>query len=569
MKKLRLLPVVVSLLMMSTFIFMSVATTPANIDPGDTFVYKVSTWDVPWEELIPAEEAPFDLADFVLDLSGSTLGIKVMDTYSNGYYMLDLYVVLGKTIVIPLPEDTDPQIIDIFGTEFQLTEGVGIGLGSFPGSDMTELLAGTEDSFGLPFYLNPNSWSDYQTELEALGSTDATVTVTNEAGSDFEFDMSGTTSDGVDISLTVAWFREGDNAGVFKSITGTVDGDLTGDGTSNHLGIGLSFDSKQVNVLPTEVRNLNDMVLSFTTADFTHSVTGFSAAVSDQIDDSLVYAADTVTDLDGMDVIKFDVEEVSGCYYNTRIEVYNPESEMMEEVVEELWWNGFTGQPVMDQSEYMMIMLPYTPWTTSIALIPNLAPGITPDWDMWAASTISISQVNEIVEKSLEAFFKEEEVKDMGLDLNTLDSVYQLRESGNINFFYGETKLDLDWNAGQMEGATAAGIPADAKLAVDLTASSWLAYTKDGLLAGAGVELSATVEAVNIPADAGATETGTIALDVNIVLQSDLVSSIPDPEDADPVAGGNAGGGDLIPGFEFITSLMVITTVVAVIKKKR
>ena len=41
-----------------------------------------------------------------------------------------------------------------------------------------------------------------------------------------------------------------------------------------------------------------------------------------------------------MDVLKFDVEDVSGCYYDTRIEIYNPETEMLEEMVEELWWNG-------------------------------------------------------------------------------------------------------------------------------------------------------------------------------------------------------------------------------------
>ena len=167
------------------------------------------------------------------------------------------------------------------------------------------------------------------------------------------------------------------------------------------------------------------------------------------------------------------------------------------------------------------------------------------------------------------AFFKEEEVRDLGLDLNTLDSIYQLRESGNTMFFYSESKLDLVWDVGGMEGASEAGIPSSAKLSVELTSNSWLAYTKDGLLAGAGVELSVVVDAVDIPADAGATETGSITLDVNIVLQSDLVGTIPDPEDADPVAGGNVGGGDLIPGFEFITSLMVITTIVVLIRRKR
>ena len=102
MKKLRVLSV--AMLMLSSVFLLSVdASVPTNILPGDTFTYTVSTWDVPWDELISPTEAPFDLADLVFDLSGSTLGVKVMDTYSNGYYLLDFYVVLGKAIEIPLP----------------------------------------------------------------------------------------------------------------------------------------------------------------------------------------------------------------------------------------------------------------------------------------------------------------------------------------------------------------------------------------------------------------------------------------------------------------------------------
>ncbi|MHA2108706.1 MAG: hypothetical protein ACW99R_13425 [Candidatus Hodarchaeales archaeon] len=570
MKRLRILAVAVSLLMMSTFIFLSIsATTPANIDPGDTFTYNVSTWDVPWAELIPPEEAPFDLADFVFDLSGSTLGVKVMDTYANGFYMLDFYVVLGKTIEIPLPDDTDPQILDIFGTSFTLDEGVGIGFGSLPGSDMTELIAGTEDVGAIPFYLNPASWDTYQTELEALGSADATVTVTNTAGSDFMFSISGTTDDGVDIVLSVTWFREGDNAGVFKSITGTVDGDITGDGTSNHLGIALTFDKKEVKLLPQEVRSLNDLVLSLSTADMTYSVNGLSTSVNAEVSAQLAAAEAYIAAFEGVDVIKFDVEEVTGCYYKTRIEAYNPDTDMLEEVVEELWWNGFTGFPVAEYDDYILSDLPYTQWSPSIALIPLFAPGITPDWDMWAASTTSISEINEIVEKSVETFFKEEEVKDLGLDLNSLDSLYQLRQSGDTMFFYSESKLDIVWNAGQMEGAAEAGVKSTTKLSVVYSSNNWIAYTRAGLLAGAGVEVSIDVSATDIPSEGGAYETGSISLDVNLALQSDQVSSIPDPEAADPVAGGDAGDGGLIPGFEFISSLMVMTTSVVLIKRKK
>ena len=573
MKTIRKFSVVLSILVLCSFYFQTVdATLPANIAPGDTFIYSVNTWDVPWGELIPPEEAPFDLAEFVFDLSGSTLGVKVMDTYSNGYYMLDFYVELGKSIVIPLPtDDVDPMVTDIFGTEFILEKGVGLAFGSLPGSDMTELIAGTEESFALPFYLNPTAWSDYETELEALGEDpDVTVTVTNEVGSDFAVSVSGTTEESVDITLAASYFREGENAGIFKSISGEVDGDVTGDGTSNHLEVALEFSEKQVNPLPSHTINKNDLVLKLSTAEMDYTVDGFSTSLRSEINSGLAAIQAFVETYEGLDVIKFDVEDVTGCYYNTRIEVLNPETDIMEEAVEELWWNGFTGMPVTDQTGD----IPYTSWTPSFGIIPFFAPGITPDWDMWSGPTRTISEINEIVEKALEAFFDEEEVKDLGLDLQAFDSVYQLRESGDIMFFYSEGKVNLDWNADQMEGATEAGIKTTATLSLEISSNSWLAYSKAGLLAGAGGEVSASITATDIPwgsmiEGGSAEETGSIVFSANLELQSDQVSSIPDPEVADPVAGGDPPGGGLTPGFEYISPLLVLTAAVVLLRKRK
>jgi hypothetical protein len=579
MKKLPVLSVVALILMLSTIFFLSVdATTPVNIDPGDTFLYTVDTWDVPWEELIPPTEVPFDLANFVCDLSGSTVGVKIMDTYANGDYVLDFYLILGNKIEIPLPDDT--SVI--------LEKGAGMGLGSFPGSDMLELIAGTRDEFGLPFYLNPGEWSAYQTELEALESAETTVTITNTDGSDFEFFISVQTGDGVDLLLSATWYREGEYAGVVKSISGSADGDLTGDGVSNHIDFALTFDKREQRILPNAIRNLDDMVLSLTTSEFAHSVSGFSTSTHDQIDDILVYSGDLVTDLEGLPFMKFDIEDVAGCYYNSRIELYNPETEFMEELVGELWWNGFTGFPVINTDNFIFSDLPYTFLASTIALVPLLAPGITPDWDMWKASTNSISEVNEVVEKVIEDFFKGEEALDLGLDLKTLDSVYQLRESGDTLFFYSELELGLDWDGGEIE-TPLEGIKTTTSLSIDVSSNFWVAYTKEGLLAGAGVEVLAYVSATDIPAEGGAFETGVISFDVTILLQSDLVSAIPNPEVADPIAGFNVSDitttptGDttteettiketdlrISPGFEMLSPILVMTTIVVIIKRKK
>ncbi len=562
MKKLTFLPLVVSILLLFSFFSGSNATTPANIEPGDTFVYNISTWDVPWKELIPPEEAPFDLEAFVLDLSGSTLGVKVMDTYSNGYYLLDFYVILGKTIVIPLPDDTPQEVIDIIGPQFNLEKGIGIGIGSLPGTDFIAMLDETEDAGGVPFYLNPTEWNRYADELSNLSSSEVTVTITNEAGSDFSVKIDGTTPDGVNIVVTAVWFREGENPGVFKSITGTVDGDITGDGISNHLELALTFTEKQQNPLPPEITNLNDIVVSLPTAEMTYSITGFSTATNDQIDDALTYAQDFINDLNGVNVLKYDVEATTGCYYRTRIEVYDPEQAQLVETVSELWWNGFTGFPVYEDT---YSITPYDAWSPSVALIPLGAPGITPDWDMWSASTHSISGIVEILEKSLESFFTEESVTDLGIDLNNYDTLYQLRESGNIMFFYSEGKLDIEFHANQMQEMPPE-LQSTSKLSLTIDTNSWIAYTKEGLLAGAGEDIVAALTVTDIPFDGSTPETGSVNLEIQLEARSDRVSSIPDPVKASPFGEESPG---LTPGFEFIIPLAVMVIVVSFSKKRK
>ena len=562
MKKLTLLPLVMSIFLVFSMFLISDATTPTNIVPGDTFIYNISTWDVNWKELIPPEEAPFNLDNFVLDLSGSTLGVKVMDTYSNGYYLLDFYVILGKTIVIPLPEDTPQEVIDIIGTEFSLEKGIGIGIGSLPGTDFIAMLDEEEDAGGAPFYLNPSQWNRYETELNNI--PDVAVNVTNVAGSDFSVKIDGTTSGGVDIAVTIVWFREGDNAGVFKSISGTIDGDITEDGIDDHLEVALTFTEKQQNPLSPDIKSLSDIVVSLPTAQMTYSISGFSTATNDQIDDVLVYAQDFINDLEGLNILKYDIEAVKGCYYKTRIEVYDIEQSKLVEAVNELWWNGFTGFPVFLNDNFYPP--PYDAWSPSVALVPLGAPGITPDWDMWAASTHTISGINEYLEKSLESFLKDETATSMGIDLNTYDSLYQLRESGDIMFFYSESKLDLNFNANQMDELLP-GLESTSKASIKLTSNSWLAYTKEGILAGAGVNVEADLSVTDIPLFEGNNlETGSVSLEVQLEAQSDQVSSIPDPEKANPIG---EEGPSITPGFEFIVPLAVMAVAVSFSKSRK
>jgi hypothetical protein len=580
MRKIPIIMVAIGIFLLLFAPFTAVSVLPENIEPGDTFIYSISEWDVPWEQIIGPDPG-IDVSRLVLDLSGSTLGVKIMDTYDNGYYLFDIYVVLGKTIKIPLPDDADPQLYEIFGDEFTLEEGVGLGIGSLPGSDLMAVFAAMEDNPGIPFYLNPDEWVSYQAYFEGESTSEVPIEVTNEDGSDFIVSASGT-DDGVDISMTIEWFRDGDYAGVFKGINAVQDGDLDGDGVDEHLEVAVSFDKKEHNPLPVFIRNKDDLTLTMETAQMEYTSGGFFA--EDDIDDVLVYAEDVIEDLEGETMAIYNIQDVMGCYYNTSMTSYMIDLETFDGSLEDAgstWFNGFTGYPVFNQSEYLIIYpsnlidsislmvydLPYDSWSMSYSLVPMGAPGITPDWDMWKASTATVAELMQIAEKGIKNFADEPEVTDMGIDLNSLDMLYELRYGNGVYFFYTEMAFNLGWDAGSMSELPP-GLTTDSEMSAKATMESWIAYKEDGSLAGAGMYMDVSVAVQNMPMETDYVS-GDLNMKMTLETKSDKITDLPDPEEADPIAGGDGGGDGLTPGFETVPVLLFMAAIVIVVRRRR
>lgn len=546
------------------------ATTPANINPGDTFIYEISQWDVPFEDLVPiGEEAPFDMSQFVLDLTNSTLGIKVMNKYASGDYLLDFYVVLGRTIQIPVPEDSPPELTNIFGSTFDLPAGIGIGIGSIPGTDMVSMLEDSEAGLGgVPFYLDPDKWDSYETKFNELNSDPefgGTMTVTNEAGSDFSVEISGSGGPITSGSIAVTWFREGDNAGVFKKIAGSLTGDFDNDTVTADQSVAVTceYKSKEFNPLPDFVLEVGDLTLTLEDVQFTYSKSGVFDDPT--IDEGFLQVKDTLLNMQGEEVLKFDITSVRGCYYNTLISGYDMDTQTLVPLNSQgQWWDGFTGFPVQGETESIS-GTDY--FGFSIGLIPLGAPGITPDWDMWQASTMSISSYIEIVEAGVEAAAGTVELADMGISLNTFDSLYEMRFSGEHTFFYTESSVDLSFTASDMADGVPEGLLATTAASITADQNFWLSYTDEGELAGLGFSLDASLSLTDFPTG-NSPESGTLDLSVAVELQSDKVSSIPDPEKAgtDPDA---AGGDGLTPGFTAVPMLMVIAAFAVFMKRRK
>ena len=583
--------------------------------PGDTFIYEVTSFDIPWEDLLGVVESPFPLEDLVFDLSGSTLAFKVMDVDNNGYYMLNSYIILGEDIKIPIPEgegeESIPLVTEIFGNQLVIPEGVGIGLGmSIPGTDFTEFIdENYEGEPGLPLYLDPDYWNDYEDLFDELadmlgGAVD--VTVTNEAGGDeFIVEFSGnvggeggseeqetstepyqsdetttTTATGVGgfpevvVTLEVAWHQKGAYAGVFKRVIGSIAGDLMDSGNVITLDVEISFDEKRHNPLPDEILDRETITLELDKSSFTYEFDGFFE--ENQFGDFFIQLDNIVDDFDdaeGEDIIEFDVTDVEGCYYETDIYLYDGSN--LELSAEEAWWNGFNGFPTNLDS---WASGPWEDWAFSptIGIIPIGAPGITPDWDMWRASILSISSILETVEDTVTSTTAANELEAAGVTVDEFDVTFEMRSNNDFKFFFFEADVDIAIDTSNMEDFTAEhGIYP--KGAATAFLQLWLAYTHEGLIAGAGAIANVVVDLTDVPLgdDSLTSETayddGSISFDLEVEIRNNDISSIPDPTAVpkDTEGEDGAGGTDITPGFAIIPALLMFAAIAVIIKRRK
>ncbi|MFX0122373.1 MAG: Heimdall-CTERM domain-containing surface protein [Candidatus Hodarchaeota archaeon] len=596
--------------------------------PGDTFIYEVTKFDIPWADLMVDMESPIPLEGFVFDLSGSTLGVKVMAVDArDGFYALNYYVVLGESIEIPFPEDVlTTEIEEVFGTKFTIPEGVGIGLGSpihpllymlFYGSDFLDFIESDfEDYPGFPFYLDPNAWDDYEDMFDDFGAdlktaTGLDLTVDNE-GDEFtvtiEGDNLGPDSD-IDVMAVIKWHRTGSYEGVFKSISADASAKLLMPGTEEYTtapwetqteesssepisslpaGVGsvedtisveISFDNKRYNPLPKAILDEEIITLTMDTASISYETEDFFAE-HPPVQDWLDEIEDQLDDAENEDFFEFEVLDVEGCYYETAISMYD--GSRLQEMDGTVWWNGFVGSPGYKDE-----------WTTNswddwliyplmpFGIIPVLAPGITPDWDMWQASTYSISSIIEVLEKSITSSDSADELAAIGFTLDEFDLTYEMRGNKDYKFFYFTAEGDLSVDVSKAPTEWFEDDPPTSGTAdVTVTVEAWLGYTSDGLIVsmGADLMLDATFEDFPFGSDYN-TETyqteyyydnGYIKMELTAEIVNEDIDDIPDPTALPKDTEGEDGAaGGITPGFSIIPVLVVFAAVAVIIKRRK
>lgn len=526
-----------------------------NLSVGDTYIYEVSDLDIPWDKL-PEIESPFDMS--VLDFSGSTLAVKVMDmkVESNvNWYVVNTYIILDKASTIPIPEEElTPDIQEIFGDTFELPAGIGLGLGdNIPGTDFIGIIDGISDEPGLPFCLDSTRWNDIANWFNSapIGGG-LTLDVTNE-GAEFKLSLSGFDEG----NLNISWHRTGDFAGVFKSISGDISADI--DGSVETIKIQISFDKMENNALPSEIQNEETITLNMKSASMEYTLDGAFERPENYAQFGAIKGL--IDGTEGLDLVEFNVIDTWGCYYATEIALYD--GSKLTKMSDPITWNGFTGFPTGE------LTAGFDPWSReshTIGIVPILAPGVTPDWDMWRASTKTFTTIIDILVDSLTSSSAATELSKDDITLNTLEVTYELRGNADFKYFYMESNIDIG-----VDYTGEPGYPTGAKMAIISDETLWLAYTAEGLIAGIGADVSVKVTVTNFPSGSGTPQSGYATVDLNVELNNKDIAAettLPDPKDL-PAENGDGGAGGITPGFAFIPALLIFSTTIVILKRKK
>ncbi len=589
---------------------------------GETITYKVTQFDYPSYNYIygDPEDLPYDPNDYKFDLTGTILGMKIMDKGTDGYYSANQYIVLDKDIQIPIPyypdaSESENVLYEMFGETITIPGGVGIGLGMT--ATLSDLLYGINNpdqydyydyyyyspiglSLGMMvLYLDPTEWDTYETYFLESGENDTgtnyyTTTYIDVVRTSSEFIVIVTMEhqytwddpqhgyiDTMTNEFRISWFSSGSNAGLLAKQYSLMDQQSVYTGTENsdetpphfHQEMGIQFDSREYLPLPHEVRNQDDIVLKLEDASVNAITDGFFDVES--VNSGIDFLTGELTEATGKEVLKFEIESVQGCYYETSVHTYDSSEQTLVEGSGTIWWNGFTGYPTYKDDYYYRESEPIDYWSGSIAFFP-FSPAITPDYDMWRGTTKSLDAIFELISTAIKSTPGVDFFTENGITVDTIDLSSELRTTGDYKYIYLYGGIELNYNSNLIDPShrSSSWIP-DQTLTFILDLDAWISYTFQGLIAGAEINLDLEFEFTNLEVDQGydggtwnpVYDNGILDLSMSIKLQNTKFSEVPAASNADPDLGDNGGG--LIPSFTLVTAIVVLTFFGALFRRKR
>ncbi len=568
---------IVFLFVISTFA-MNAQTGHATLDnlqEGDTLYYKVNSFNLPLTQLIVNGTGGIDWSKVQFDLSGSTIGLKVMKTSpSTGAYLLNSFVILGKSIVIPFPDGTPTKVTDIFGPTFTIPSGTGYAIGTtIPGSNWVSFVQSQSGSLpGIPVYIEPSNTANYKTYLDSKAASITNGTLTTTDGTDTFTVSYHEQNTNMSLTITLNWFKTGSNAGLFNSfsLTGTT---LNANNQNVNIAFGFAFDHKQNNPLPTEIVSKQQQTLGIDSIGIDLSWSGdfFNQFFQNNGYNQTAYdqTRSKILSYKGNDAVRYLIDDVQGMYYQSEMDTYNFGGTGWNSN-SPIWYDGFTGMPVTDNYNSNCATTPGCSTGNSVGIFfPLLAPAITPDWTVWQANMNSVNALINIITSTVTSSSVSNQILKYGLTINTFTNQAQLRQSGNIKYFYDQLDAKASYDASKADSSNIpSGFNGQEKASLDATGNIWSAYSNTGLIAGYGVGVNATLSVSNFPLNSTYRGDGSITFGIILKLKNDNLQSLPDGQAASPVGTGGLIPG-VSPGFEAVPVFLVLVIVPIIAKRKR
>lgn len=575
MKKMQVIFVALVFVLSTAVSVHSVQSTSLdNIKAGDTVYYKVSKYSLPLTDLLAGQNTGIDLSQVQLDLTGSFIGVKVMQTFpARGLYFLNSFVILGKQISIPFPAGTDPSITSIFGNSLTIPAGVGLSLGTtIPGSNLVTFLQSGNDG-GIPVYIEPSNTANFKTYLDAAASQISGASLVTTDSTDTFQVVFQAQSTALSIDATLVWAKTGANAGFFQSfeVSGKI---LNSQNAYVNYDFAFALDHIAYNPLPTEIVNQQSQTLSVEGVNFDLSWTGgyFDAAMQQDFNQTAYNQLQSdLSALKGQDVLRYLITDVAGMYYQTEIDAKSSATAGFSTVLNS-WYNGFTGSPTVYDKTCTPDCLPYDASTNPLpGLIPFLAPALTPDWNVWQANIATINALMNIVVKTYTSASVSNQLIQSGLSIDSLSFLSQLREQSNFKYFYDQLNAKASFDASKANAQNLpTGYTGNEKATFDMSGNSWTSYSDTGLIAGFGLQYNVSLGLTDIPFNSTYTGSGTLNLGIYLKLKNNAFSTLPAGTSAsavkDTLVVSNINSS---PGFEIIPLLVAIVIIPVISKKRR
>ncbi|MEA2070152.1 MAG: hypothetical protein U9O98_02585 [Asgard group archaeon] len=510
-----------------------------GVIPGETYYYWIDHLTIP-ENQLPENISISDLSNNKLyvkvanikELSAEGTDVKRVDYLSGLILENEITVDIGEGIeaismVLPVGSATPATMLS--GTPFFNVSGLPMELGYL---------------YPEIYFINLD-FTDHETYFQNMGFD---VTSTSE--------YLNVQKTGVSSEITMEWQKSTGRLTYLR----IENDDFWGYNYTEGL-LELTYHSMEFNDLGL---NVGDEILMH--ADTANLDIDGSGDMYTLMESYITEPEETISNMEGNDLIKYTINDVDGICYNATPYLYDTTTQSLVKY-SSLYMIGFysLGTTIFEMSPMSTFtMEPFfghsqeiTQTYNTLFLLLMMKPAITPDWDIYAGQMLLFDTIlNTYVDDLLDLI---EESSQIGLD--TIGGSLTLGEDDGYRFIQEEINLEMTTDLSALIYDEASRLETSITADISLNSRSWISYSSTGILSG-----MRTINDIDIEASSSVAQQST-EIPTGIV-NMDLEMKLMNPEYDSPDAFEGSG---IIPGFTWliaIPAIFFVSTIYIIYRKK-